>query len=632
MDDLNSPSLTKPRGPRPSERGPSSTGGGPAEMGNALESLRVASTLFVILYHAALSYVATPLRLTLWVAFDSPGHVAFDAFVYWVNGFVMPVFFLAAGVSAPAACESRGPRTFLVHRAQRLLRPLLFGCVTILPAFYLLWGYGLMVTGRLDLDHILSWRYPPHISRDVYGLGHLWFLEYLFCVCVAWCLGWMVRNRTLAAKKPTADSDGWVQALFASPWCPLILAVPTASIFLVDSDTMLRVDNQIVPNVTRLLHYLFFFTVGGWISKVREPRRMLSRFGPAYLALSFAVFAAMWPLLSRHAASPLVGWDRVGLCLLAAMFPWLIVFGGLGVLLRSNQGKGPVMRFLAESSFWVYLVHVPIVAFLQLALLPTSWPALVKFAVVSVVTLVLSYASYGPLVRYSLIGSVVNGARKRVPKEVSMRLGPEAGWLASLGVLVLLLGLGLWSSWTFLLRGNLYEVSAGQVYRSARLQPNDLDRLIGRARLKSVVIFTNGIDRHPWTADMKRVCDSRHIVLELIPLPGDHPPTRNSFLQVIDTLERCPKPVLVEGYRGTDQVGFASAVTQLLAGLPPEMALRQFDLKYGQFSGAEHSPFGRPILDYRDWLTAHRLAHEPGRLREWARQAYPVRVARGKAN
>ena len=621
MDDANAPGSRPGRASAPSA-------GGPAQMGNALEALRVASTLFVVLYHCALTYVATPLRLTLWVAFEPTGHVAFDGFIYWVNGFAMPVFFLAAGVSAPAACESRGPRTFLVHRAQRLLRPLLFGCLTILPAFYLLWGYGLMVTGRLDLDHILSWRFPPLINRELYGLGHLWFLEYLFCVCVAWCLGWMVRNRTLGAKKAPADGGRWVQALLASPWCPLILAVPTASIFLVDSDTMLRVDNQVIPNVSRLLHYLVFFAVGGWISKIREPRRMLSRFGPIYLALSFVVFGAMWPLLIRHAASPLAGWDRVGLCVLAALFPWLTVFGGLGVLVRGEGGKGPIMRFLAESSFWVYLIHVPIVAFLQLALLPTHWPAPAKFAVVAVVALALSFASYGPFVRYSLIGSVINGSRKRAPK--GMKWSPEAGWVATVCVSLLICGWVLSTSKTFLLGGNLYEVEPGRVYRSARLLPADLDRLIGRKGLKSVVVFTNGVGRHPWTADLKRVCDARRVVLETIPLPADHPPTRNAFLQVLDALERCPRPVLVEGYRGFDQVGFASAIAELLAGNPPEVAVRQFDRKYGQFGGLDHSPFGRTLVDYRDWLAARHRTHEPARLREWANEAYPVRVATGQ--
>ena len=163
-------------------------------MGNALEVLRVASTLFVVLYHAALTYVSIPLRLTLWVAFEPSGHVAFDYFIYWVNGFAMPVFFLAAGVSAPAACESRGPRVFLTHRANRLLRPLLFGCLAILPVFYMLWGYGLMVTGRCNLDSILSWKFPPPVRHNLYGLGHLWFLEYLFLVCALWCGGWWLRT------------------------------------------------------------------------------------------------------------------------------------------------------------------------------------------------------------------------------------------------------------------------------------------------------------------------------------------------------------------------------------------------------------------------------------------------------
>lgn len=621
MDDSKTPD------PRPA-RASTSTTGGPAQMGHALETMRVAATLFVLLYHAALAYVATPLRLTLWVAFDRPGQVGFDAFIYWVNGFAMPVFFLAAGVSAPAACESRGPRAFLVSRAERLLRPLFFASLTILPAFYLLWGYGLMVTGRLDLDHILSWRFPPEIRSDLYGLGHLWFLEYLFAVCVVWCLGWMVRNRTLSARKATPSASDRADRLFASPWAPVLLALPTLAIFLVDSDTMLRVNNVLVPNPSRMLHYLLFFAAGAWISKVRDPRRAFAKFGPVHLTVALGVFAAMVPWLIRHAATPLTGWERVGFCVLAALFPWLLTFGALGTLLRSDRGKGPAMRFLAEASFWVYLVHVPIVAFAQLVLLPVAWPAAAKFVVVSLVALGLSYGSYVPLARYSLLGSIINGARKRAAK--GMRFSPEAAWVATFGV-ILLVGAGcLGTMRTFLLGGNLYEVDPGKVYRSARLQPADLDRQIARLGLKSVVVFTNGIGRHPWTADLQKLCADRRVTLEMIALPTDRPPARDAFLRVLDALERCPRPVLVEGYRGIDQVGFGSAVAGMLAGAPPEEALRQFDRKYGQFGGVEHSPFGRTLRDYRDWLAARHLAHQPSRLREWADQAYPARVAEGK--
>lgn len=619
----------KERPGRAGEARPSAGGGGPAEMGNALEALRVASTLLVVLYHAGLTYVATPLRLTLWVAFEPSGHVAFDTFIYWVNGFVMPAFFLAAGVSAPAACESRGPRVFLTHRANRLLRPLLFGILTILPIFYLLWGYGLMVTGRCDLDSILSWHYAPPIRRDLYGLGHFWFLEYLFLVCLVWCAGWWLRSlRHRGVKVPAAEEGGLARRMLASPWRPLLFAIPTAAIFLVDSDTMLRVDNTIVPNLFRLLHYAFFFAVGGWIARVREPKALFIRFGTVTLVLSFVVFARMWPLLIRHAAEPLQGVDRVKFCVLAALFPWLTIFGALGVLLRVVRTRGPAMRFLTEASFWVYLVHVPIVALIQILLLPLDWPAPVKFLVVSAVALAISFASYGPIVRHSLIGVVINGARKRTPKRPF--LGPEFGWIATLGVVVLLFAAGAWSARVFLWGHNLHAVVPGQVYRSARLKPEALDPLIRREGLRSVVTFSGGGERHPSFSGLKKVCDRHGVAIQAIDLREGQIPSRDLVVRLIDVLERSPRPILVQGYRGVDQAGFAAALTQLLDGTPPRVALHQFDIRFGQFGGPEHSTLGVILLDYQHDLNARHLTHTPQRFQAWAREEYVARVNRRK--
>jgi glucans biosynthesis protein C len=590
-------------------------------MGNALEALRVAATFLVVLYHAALTYVATPLRLTLWVAFESSGQVEFDVFIYWVNGFVMPVFFLAAGVSAPAACESRGPRVFLIHRAKRLLRPLWFGCLTIVPVFYLIWGYGLMVTGRCDLDSILSWRFGPEIRHNLYGLGHLWFLEYLFVVCVLWCAAWWLRNRAFGRAAGAGDAGRWPTKWLASPWSPLLLAVPTAVIFLIDSDTMLRVDNAIVPNVFRLLHYWLFFAVGGWISKVREPRRQFARSGTLFLGLSFVVFALMVPLLLRHASAPLEGGSRVVFCALAAIFPWLIVFGGLGVLLGMNPAKGPLMRSLTESAFWVYLIHVPIVALIQIALLPMTWPVPLKFAIVSALGLGLSLASYGPCVRHSLIGAIINGARKRAPKPA--RFGQEFGWMTVFGVVLLLFAGAAWSARVFFFGHNLYAEVPGRLYRSARLKPGELDQLIGREGLKSVITFTGRGDLHPWFLGQKRVCADRHVELHAVPLHRGVVPTRAALIQFLDLLDQSPRPVLVQGYRGTDEVAFAAAVVRMLDGSTPAEALRQFDLKYGQFNGAEYSALGRILLEYRDWLDSHHWPHTADRLQGWARDVYP---------
>jgi peptidoglycan/LPS O-acetylase OafA/YrhL len=591
-------------------------------MGNALEVLRVATTFIVVLYHAALSYVATPLRLTLWVAYDSFGSSVFDHFVYWVNGFAMPVFFLAAGISAPAACESRGPRVFVNHRASRLLRPLLFGCLTVLPFFYLLWGYGLMISGQCDIDNILSWRFSPQIQGYLYGLGHLWFLEYLFLVSILWCGGWTLRARLFRAEN-AADSETSIPVrLLGSPWRPLVFAVPTFLVFLLDSDTMLRVDNNIVPNIWRVVHYLIFFAVGAWVARLREPKARLIPFSRLYLVLAAVVFAVMSPLLIGHAAAPLHGWPRVVYCGLASLFPWLMVFGGLGVLLRVIHARGAVMRFLTEASLWTYIVHVPIVALIQLWLLSIPIPGPVKFAVVAVVSIAFSLLTYEWVVRRSLVGEIINGARKRSQKRGVF--GPEFGWMASLGVITLIVGGLTWQYRAFLFNHNCHKEAGGQIYRSARLEPRDLDALLRPGKIRTVVVFNSSAGRHPWYVAQQQICQRHGVALHPFSLRADRLPSRRALLILMRLLHECPKPVLLEGYRGIDHSGFAVAVAQLLDGVPPAVALRQFDTKYGQVGGPATSILGRALLDYQDYLKARQTPHTPAAFLAWVAEVYPI--------
>jgi hypothetical protein len=404
--------------------------------------------------------------------------------------------------------------------------------------------------------------------------------------------------------------------MLASPWKRVWVAVPTAVIFLFDSDTMVRIDNVIVPNIFRVLHYTFFFAVGAWIAKVREPKRRFSHFGPTYLALSLVVYATMVPLSLRHAATPLQGANRVIYCLLAALFPWLTIFGGLGVLLRVVHSRGTVMRFLSEASFWVYLIHVPIVIFVQFLLVSFAWPAPVKFLVVFAAGFGLSLLSYVPLVRHSFVGVIINGARKRLPKEA--RLHAELGWVATACTIVLFVTGAIWTFRGFLLENNYHAVIPGRLYRSARLEPKALDDMIKRLDLRSIVTF-NGNNQRPWFTAQRLVSQSRGVELHTITLHTGPSPRREALNELIDILRSCQRPVLVQAHRGIDQVGFAAAVDLLLGGSSPAVALEQFDLKYGQFGGPKRSSLAAILLKYQDWLTAHDQSHTPQSFQTWAK-------------
>src|ERR1019366_6408348 len=99
------------------------------------------------------------------------------------------------------------------------------------------------------------------------------------------------------------------------------------------------------------------------------------------------------------------------------------------------------------------------------------------------------------IVRRSWIGEIINGTRKR--GKYSWKYAPELGWIVSAAVVVCGLSVGLWS-----IRGGLGGVNFGavvpnQVYRSARLTSQELDSLIQRHGIRSVLTFTSS-GKHTW--------------------------------------------------------------------------------------------------------------------------------------
>jgi peptidoglycan/LPS O-acetylase OafA/YrhL len=69
------------------------------------------------------------------------------------------------------------------------------------------------------------------------------------------------------------------------------------------------------------------------------------------------------------------------------------------------------VRYVADASYWIYLVHLPVVVALQVLVghLPLHWT--VKFPLVLVVAFAVLLGSYRYLVRATFIGGLLNGRR-----------------------------------------------------------------------------------------------------------------------------------------------------------------------------------------------------------------------------
>jgi peptidoglycan/LPS O-acetylase OafA/YrhL len=91
---------------------------------------------------------------------------------------------------------------------------------------------------------------------------------------------------------------------------------------------------------------------------------------------------------------------------------WALVFLSIGLFKRLCARPNNFVRYVADSSYWMYLIHLPLVIWLQVAVaeLRVHWS--LKLTFISGITVVISLLTYDLFVRSTFIGWVLNGRRR----------------------------------------------------------------------------------------------------------------------------------------------------------------------------------------------------------------------------
>ena len=132
---------------------------------------------------------------------------------------------------------------------------------------------------------------------------------------------------------------------------------------------------------------------------------------PAGAVVAHAVLFLATDGFANTSPSAATGWSA---WLQACAGAWM-TFWCLLAAKRWLAAHNAIMRWLADGSYWVYLVHLPALLAIQYRLLdvPMHWTA--KFAISVAATFLLSFASYQWLVRHTVIGRLLNGQLPPAP-------------------------------------------------------------------------------------------------------------------------------------------------------------------------------------------------------------------------
>jgi peptidoglycan/LPS O-acetylase OafA/YrhL len=176
-------------------------------------------------------------------------------------------------------------------------------------------------------------------------------------------------------------------------------------------------DKSLIPQIPVLAIYGGFFILGWMLGRQREliqqfaqltfPRWMLAGVGIATILLLGGMESN--PGHPQHIAA------HIGYALGYALTMWSLVFLTIGVFKKLCQRPNAVVRYVADSSYWMYLIHLPVVIWLQVAVAELAFHWSLKLALVSMVTIGFSLLTYDLFVRSTFVGRALNGrCRERV--------------------------------------------------------------------------------------------------------------------------------------------------------------------------------------------------------------------------
>ncbi|MCO6454161.1 MAG: acyltransferase family protein [Pirellulaceae bacterium] len=252
---------------------------------------------------------------------------------------------------------------------------------------------------------------------------HLWFL---------WFLCWFVCGFAVIVKITQTlhipEIPGFLLTSAARyAWLIPLAAVP--QYFMATSQYSYGPDTSIglVPLPAVFTYYAIFFGYGALYFGADDREATVGRGFWWTLPIALLIlFPVGLSLLGPESTG-----GRVLFAVMQVSYTWAMSFAMIGLFHRFCNSRRFWVRYLSDSSYWLYLAHLPLVMLLQFLVRDWSLPSILKFAFVCSVTTGLLLISYQLCVRGTWLGVLLNGRkyplRPATAPEPGEESAPEAG-------------------------------------------------------------------------------------------------------------------------------------------------------------------------------------------------------------
>jgi len=358
-----------------------------------LDWVRIAAFGLLIFYHVGMLYVS-------WGFHIKSVHriTALEPLMLMLNPWRLALLFLVSGVATRFILQKYALTRLLRARSVRLLIPLVFGMLVIVPVQ----SYDQIVealgypAGFVDfyLRHYLAFgkEFCPNPCIALPTWNHLWFVVYLWVYTMALGAVLLVLPGLL----------GWIERALA-------IALSGVRIVLLPALLLAAYRLWLYPNFP-MTHALFgdwydhaqyatVFLLGFGLARTEAVWDSIERWRWLALSLAVAVFAAVLALISMRGGLPL----KAVFSVMYGCYQWFCILAVLGFARRWLTADSAARRYLTDAIFPYYIVHQTAIIMIAHALHGYDLPAWLEASIVIAGTAVTCAVTYEVVRRVNIL-------------------------------------------------------------------------------------------------------------------------------------------------------------------------------------------------------------------------------------
>jgi peptidoglycan/LPS O-acetylase OafA/YrhL len=371
-----------------------------------------------VVRHSAMSYV--PTVFAGWPYRDAHA----DIFVHWLIVFIrifqLPVFFAIAGFFAAYLVETRGVRPFLRQRWSRIAVPFLAAWPVLVVTMYFVVPFSSQFSS-VPPTHVYSLEEIRAPGALRYMFMHLWFLYHLMILyVVVGALSVLARRIPVNMRARLLD---FFESVVHRGGIGVLALLGGVMLYPMQSWAIDYYAGPFPP--LRLLGLFGLFFAFGCLIYHRRGEVLEGFKRPVWSFLATGIICSVGYLTffelgcnpdPGRTCTGTSGGLHLGAVVSLSLSMWFLAYGLFGLFLRYMSHPSPRWRYMADASYWIYIVHVPFVIMLPLLLADVPAPGIVKVALVVAMATGLILVTYRYFVRSTFIGEQLSGHRYPVSK------------------------------------------------------------------------------------------------------------------------------------------------------------------------------------------------------------------------